>query len=703
MSNLLEIDGLKTGFDTERGPICAVDGVSFELQKGKTLGVVGESGCGKTVTAMSIVDLLPKPSGKVLGGRISLNGKELTGADQEVMQRVRGNEIGVIFQEPMAALNPVQRIGKQITEALILHKNMDKGTALREAVQLLEAVGIPSPERRIIEYPHQLSGGMRQRVMIAIALCCEPDLLIADEPTTALDVTVQAQILNLISKMQDNIGMAVMLITHDLGVIAEQCDEVIVMYAGRIVERAPVLELFSNPLHAYTKGLLASILRLESERKTVLPTIPGQVAPIHEFVEGCRFCQRMDRSEELVQDRPSYLEISPGHFVEQCPECTKEDSNIWNGRSNKVGQIIKLRRSEPFTVWVREIKMKAPHKQVLTLLTRRQKILNRMRVSLLQVEELKMHFPVRGGIFSRQTGAVKAVDGVSISINAGETLGLVGESGCGKSTLGKSIVRLLRPNSGKIIFKGQDITTMSQGFLRKKRQDFQMVFQDPAESLDARMSVGQLVSEPMIIQKMGKRHERNERVFELLDRVGLPRTAADKFPFEFSGGQRQRIGIARALAVNPDLLVLDEPVSALDVSVQSQVLNLLMELQRDLGLSYLFIAHDLAVVKHVSDRIAVMYLGKIVEMTDAEKIYRDPRHAYTKALIEAIPVTDPSRMREHEPLEGEVPSPINPPEGCAFGHRVNAPNYEQSKGKDIKLEEIESGHWVSNCPCCVDR
>ena len=703
MSNLLKIDGLETGFDTERGPIRAVDGISFELQKGKTLGVVGESGCGKTVTAMSIVDLLPKPSGKVLGGSISLNGKELTGVDQKVMQRVRGNEIGVIFQEPMAALNPVQRIGKQITEALVLHKNMDKGTALREAVQLLEAVGIPSPERRVIEYPHQLSGGMRQRVMIAIALCCEPDLLIADEPTTALDVTVQAQILNLISKMQDNIGMAVMLITHDLGVIAEQCDEVIVMYAGRIVERAPVRELFSNPLHAYTKGLLASIPRLESERKTVLPTIPGQVASIHEFVEGCRFCQRMQRSGELVQERPPYLEINPGHFVEQCPECTKEDSNIWKGPSKSVDQIIKLRRSEPFTVWVREIKAKASHKQIVTLLADRQKKLKRIKVPLLRVEELKMHFPVRGGIFSRQTGAVKAVDGVSISINAGETLGLVGESGCGKSTLGKSIVRLLRPNSGKITFKGEDITSMAQWSLRKRRQDFQMVFQDPAESLDARMSVGQLVSEPMIIQKMGNRNERNERVFELLDRVGLPRAAADKFPFEFSGGQRQRIGIARSLAVNPDLLVLDEPVSALDVSVQSQVLNLLMELQRDLGLSYLFIAHDLAVVKHVSDRIAVMYLGKIVEMTDAEKIYRGPRHAYTKALIEAIPVTDPSRMREHEPLEGEVPSPMNPPEGCAFGHRINAPNYEQSKGKDIKLEEIESGHWVSNCPCCVDR
>ena len=327
MSNLLQIEGLETGFETERGLIRAVDGVSFELQKGKTVGVVGESGCGKTVTAMSIVDLLPKPSGKVLGGRISLNGRELTGADQEVMQHVRGNEIGVIFQEPMAALNPVQRIGKQITEALILHKRIGKVAALKEAVKLLESVGIPSPERRVIEYPHQLSGGMRQRVMIAIALCCEPDLLIADEPTTALDVTVQAQILNLISKMQENIGMAVMLITHDLGVIAEQCDEVIVMYAGRIVERAPVLELFSNPLHAYTKGLLASIPRLDSERKTVLPTIPGQVAPIHEFVVGCRFCQRMKRSGKSIQERPDYLEIKPGHFVEQCPECTEEKND----------------------------------------------------------------------------------------------------------------------------------------------------------------------------------------------------------------------------------------------------------------------------------------------------------------------------------------------------------------------------------------
>jgi len=380
-----------------------------------------------------------------------------------------------------------------------------------------------------------------------------------------------------------------------------------------------------------------------------------------------------------------------------------EESNMRNEGSEGAGQVIKLRRSEPFTVWVREIKINASRKKILSQLASRQKESDQMSVPLLRVEELKMHFPVRGGILSRQAGSVKAVDGVSISINEGETLGLVGESGCGKSTLGKSIVRLLKPNSGKIIFKGHNITNMSQRSLRQKRQDFQMVFQDPAESLDARMSVGQLVSEPLVIQRIGNRHERNERVFELLDRVGLPRTAADKFPFEFSGGQRQRIGIARALAVNPDLLVLDEPVSALDVSVQSQVLNLLMELQRDLGLSYLFIAHDLAVVKHVSDRIAVMYLGKIVEMTDAEKIYRDPRHAYTKALIEAIPVTDPSKMRDREPLEGEVPSPMNPPEGCAFGHRINAPNYEQSKGKDIKLEEIESGHWVSNCPCCVDR
>ena len=320
MDKLLEVTDLKTGFDTERGLIRAVDGVTFEIDKGKTIGVVGESGCGKTVTAMSIVDLLPKPSGQILGGNIRLNGKELVGIESDKMHQIRGNEIGVIFQEPMAALNPVQRIGKQIMEALILHKGMNKREALQKAVELVEAVGIPSPERRVVEYPHQLSGGMRQRVMIAIALSCEPDLLIADEPTTALDVTVQAQILNLISKMQDSLGMAVMLITHDLGVIAEQCDEVIVMYAGRIVERAPVKELFSNPLHAYTKGLLASMPRLDSVRKSELPTIPGQVAPIHEFVVGCRFCQRMGKAEN-IDKRPDYTEINSGHFVENCPEC----------------------------------------------------------------------------------------------------------------------------------------------------------------------------------------------------------------------------------------------------------------------------------------------------------------------------------------------------------------------------------------------
>lgn len=320
MDKLLEVTDLKTGFDTERGLIRAVDGVTFEIDKGKTTGVVGESGCGKTVTAMSIVDLLPKPSGQILGGNIRLNGMELVGIESDKMHQIRGNEIGVIFQEPMAALNPVQRIGKQIMEALILHKGMNKREALQKAVELVEAVGIPSPERRVVEYPHQLSGGMRQRVMIAIALSCEPDLLIADEPTTALDVTVQAQILNLISKMQDSLGMAVMLITHDLGVIAEQCDEVIVMYAGRIVERAPVKELFSNPLHAYTKGLLASMPRLDSVRKSELPTIPGQVAPIHEFVVGCRFCQRMGKAEN-IDKRPEYTEINSGHFVENCPEC----------------------------------------------------------------------------------------------------------------------------------------------------------------------------------------------------------------------------------------------------------------------------------------------------------------------------------------------------------------------------------------------
>ncbi|MDE0576139.1 MAG: ABC transporter ATP-binding protein [Opitutales bacterium] len=322
MSKLLEIEGLESGFDTEGGLVRAVDGVSFELEKGRTLGIVGESGCGKTVSAMSIVDLLPKPAGRVLGGRISFKGQELRDADPEVMYKTRGNEIGVIFQEPMTALNPVQRVGKQITEALLLHKDVSKREALQHAVELLDAVGIPSPERRISDHPHELSGGMRQRVMIAIALCCDPDLLIADEPTTALDVTVQAQILDLMSKMQKERGMATLLITHDLGVIAEQCDEVVVMYAGRIVERAPVKELFAKPKHAYTKGLLASIPRLTNERKTELQTIPGQVASIQEFVSGCRFCQRMERGGDTLNTRPRYEEVEPGRYIETCPACT---------------------------------------------------------------------------------------------------------------------------------------------------------------------------------------------------------------------------------------------------------------------------------------------------------------------------------------------------------------------------------------------
>ncbi len=322
VSKLLEIEGLESGFDTEGGLVRAVDGVSFELEKGRTLGIVGESGCGKTVSAMSIVDLLPKPAGRVLGGRISFKGQELRDADPEVMYKTRGNEIGVIFQEPMTALNPVQRVGKQITEALLLHKDVSKREALQHAVELLDAVGIPSPERRISDHPHELSGGMRQRVMIAIALCCDPDLLIADEPTTALDVTVQAQILDLMSKMQKERGMATLLITHDLGVIAEQCDEVVVMYAGRIVERAPVKELFAKPKHAYTKGLLASIPRLTNERKTELRTIPGQVASIQEFVSGCRFCQRMERGGDTLNTRPRYEEVEPGRFLETCPACT---------------------------------------------------------------------------------------------------------------------------------------------------------------------------------------------------------------------------------------------------------------------------------------------------------------------------------------------------------------------------------------------
>ena len=680
MASLLRVENLITAFDTDAGQLVAVDGVSFSVERGKTLGIVGESGCGKSVSAFSITRLLPQPHGKILGGRVLFEGHDLVTLPDDELRRVRGKQIGVIFQEPMTALNPVQRIGKQLTEAILLHDKISAKAARERVIEMLKRVRIPAPETRIDEYPHQLSGGMRQRVMIAMALINSPKLLIADEPTTALDVTVQAQILELISDLQKEMGMAVVLITHDLGVIAETCDEVAVMYAGRIVERAEVHELFANPRHAYTRGLLESIPRLDSTPKTRLKVIAGNVPSIADFKPGCRFAERSGKEHSLEQlnTRPSFIEVSPNHWVEACPVCTGHEKSNGSGAGG-------IQTTN------------APHESAGRTASQ-----TTLELAQISVQNLKQYFPVRGGVLMRSVASCKAVDGLSLEVKNGETLGLVGESGCGKTTLGKSIVRLLNPTAGSIIFDGQDITHASIGALRPMRRHVQMIFQDPAESLNPRHTVRDILEEPFIVQKMGTREERKKWVAELLDKVGLSTSSADRFPFEFSGGQRQRIGIARAIALKPKLIVCDEPVSALDVSVQSQVLNLMLDLQREMGLSYLFIAHGLSVVKHMSDRVAVMYLGKIVELASAEELYRNPLHAYTKALLDAIPVPDPSKRRLRKLLSGDVPSPINPPEGCAFGHRMSHPRWKDSVGIDLKLEEISPGHWVQKCPCCVE-
>ncbi|GBC62640.1 dipeptide ABC transporter ATP-binding protein [Desulfonema ishimotonii] len=638
---ILQVRHLITAFDTEAGIIRAVDDVSFSVSKGETLGIVGESGCGKSVTALSVMRLLPRPMGHIDAGEILLGATDLTRLTPDRMSRIRGNRISMIFQEPMTALNPVHRIGKQISEVFRLHFPETGETEIYEnALQMLRKVGIPEPEQRMREYPHQLSGGMRQRVMIAMSLACKPDILIADEPTTALDVTIQAQILDLIRALQQETGMAVIFITHDLGVIAEICDSVLVMYAGRVAETAPVRELFSDPKHPYTRGLLTSVPRLENRRKSRLRIIPGVVPSLYELPDGCRFQNRCPHAQPICGTQPPMNPVSGNHLAAchlsaQLPPVRKQHTE---------GAIQKPAAGKKYPA-----ASQADY--------------------CLEADQLKMHFPVRGGILLRQIGTVYAVDGISFKIRTGETLGLVGESGCGKTTAGRSLIRLCQPTGGRVKFEGRDILGLGRRALRELRRDVQMIFQDPFESLNPRHTIGDILEEPFIIHGISTTGERRSKVAALLDRVGLPRNALPRFPHEFSGGQRQRIGIARAIALNPRVIICDEPVSALDVSIQSQIINLLLELQQEMGLTCLFISHDLTVVRHISDHIAVMYLGKIVEHTDADTIHTMPLHPYTRALLSAIPVPDPDAARNAHLLSGDVPSPIHPPAGCRFHTR----------------------------------
>ncbi len=611
---LIEVEDLRIHFPLEDRTVKAVDGVSWHIDKGETLAVVGESGSGKSVTAMGLMRLTDNaggkiPSGKVLFRKPDGNVIDIVKQTPEQMRAIRGNDISMIFQEPMTSLNPVFTVGFQIAEAIMLHQGKTEEQALGQALEMLKLVRIPEPEKQLTQYPHQLSGGMRQRVMIAMALSCRPSLLIADEPTTALDVTIQAQILDLIKMLQNEIGMSVMFITHDMGVVAEVADRVVVMLRGKKVEEGPAEQIFHQPQHPYTKALLAAVPRLGSMKAHKLPMKFANVDISRN--EGDEVIEIEDVPEEALEIR----------------DTVRRDAS-----------------------------------------------------PLLSVRGLTTRFDIRAGLFGRATGRIHAVEGVSFDLLPGETLAMVGESGCGKSTTGRSIIRLVEPTRGSIKFEGKEVVGLSSGEMRPLRRDMQMIFQDPFASLNPRMTAGSAIAEPMIVHGLARGREAEDRVIELLRRVGLDEEHASRYPHEFSGGQRQRLCIARALGLNPKLIIADEAVSALDVSIQAQVVNLMMDLQEEFGLSYLFISHDMAVVERISHRVAVMYLGEIVEIGPRQAVFESPQHPYTRKLMAAVPVADPlKRKTELRLMTDEIPSPLKP-----MGYEPPAREYL----------EVSPGHFV---------
>jgi peptide/nickel transport system ATP-binding protein len=669
---VLEIRNLSTHITLSDSVVQAVGNVDLRVAAGETLGIVGESGCGKSMTGLSIMGLLP-PGGSIVGGSITLAGRELVGLGGEQMRHIRGNEIGMIFQDPLTSLDPTKTIGYQVAEPVRLHRRASKAEALDRAVEVLSLVGLPRPKERLADYPHQLSGGLRQRVMIAMALACEPRLLIADEPTTALDVTIQAQILDLLRDLKDRLGMAMLLITHDMGVIAGHADRVNVMYAGRVVETAGAGELFSGMRHPYTQALLASIPRLTQDTTKALHAIPGLPPDLAHPPAGCRFAARCPRATDQCRvDEPPLTGPVSDHLF-----------SCWHPVDGPLRLTVQVtERAAPATADGRPVPPASDGDAA----------------PLLELRNLVKEYPVTSGaILQRKVAAVHAVSDVSFSVPAGTTFGLVGESGCGKTTIGKMIVALERPNSGSVTLSGMDVSRLRGGELRRRRRDLQLMFQDPHASLDPRMRVGTIIGEPLAVQQTGSRKARRDRVFELLGEVGLPRNAVERYPHEFSGGQRQRIGLARVLTLNPRLIVADEPVSALDVSIRAQVLNLMKRLQAAHGLTYVVISHDLAVVKYMADQIGVMYLGKLVELGSGEDIYSRAAHPYTAGLIATIPAPEPAaeRAKADAGVKGELPSPVNPPSGCRF--RTRCPfAQEVCAAEEPELRSFGPGH-VAAC------
>jgi len=642
---LLQIEDLHTNIQLKDGVVHAVDGVTLHVDEGETLGVVGESGCGKTMTALSIMNLLPV-GGHITGGSVKLGDKTISTLDAAAMRSIRGNEIGMIFQDPLSSLNPTHTVGKQIAEAVLLHRDVSKHDAYERAIEVLDMVGLPRARERVGEYPHQFSGGMRQRVMIAMALACEPKLLIADEPTTALDVTIQKQILELIDDLRHRLGMAVILVTHDLGVIAGRADRVAVMYAGRVVETTDTAALFENPRHPYTEALFHALPEKSAETRERLYSIPGAPPDLVTPPPGCRFAPRCRYATDRCRaEDPALAGETTAHTYACFFPVGAHEKTV-------AGQLVVVEPAPADDAVPADVPVAGD--------------------VVLSAKDLVKDFPVtRGALLRRKVGTVSAVAGVSFDIRKGETLGLVGESGCGKTTIGRMLVGLEKPTSGAVSFAGKDLARSSGRQYRRERRDIQYMFQDSYASLDPRMRAGSILREPLIVQHMGSRREQQAKVREMLGKVGLPAAWTERFPHEFSGGQRQRLGFARALMLNPQLIVADEPVSALDVSIQAQVLNMMRDLQRELGLTYLFISHDLSVVRYLSNHIGVMYLGKLVEIGTADEVYLRPAHPYTKGLIESAPTADPAaeRAKVNEGITGELPSALHPPTGCRFRTR----------------------------------
>jgi len=641
MRTLLRIDDLKVWFDTPEGVMRAVDGVSLDVAAGETVALLGESGSGKSITALALLHLVPQPAGRIVSGRVLLEDRDLLRLPEREMRRVRGKRIAMIFQEPQTSLNPVLTLEQQIGE--VLPRSWSHHARRERVSYWLDAVGIADPGRRLDDYPHQLSGGMKQRAMIAMALAAEPELLIADEPTTALDVTIQAQVLDLLKALQRRTGMAMLFITHDLGVVHEVADRVAVMYAGHIVESAERSAFFSEPRHPYTRKLFRAVPS-RSKRGGALEVITGAVPSLAQEFPGCRFVDRCERAWELCRTTAPAWQVDAGHGV-RCHLYTAAAAGASPSPAAVTGGMADSREDD-----------------------------HSVSRPLLQVNSLVVHFPIHRGVLRRVVGQVRAVDGVSFAIGAGRTLALVGESGCGKTTVGKAILQLIALTAGEVVFDGARLDRLAPATLRPFRRRLQVIFQDSFASLDPRMLASAILDEGMRAQRIGGTDPdaRRRRAQELLQHVGLGVEALNRYPHEFSGGQRQRLCIARALSVEPQLVICDEPTSALDVSVQAQILNLLKRLQQEFSLSYLFITHNLAVVEYLAHEVAVMYLGRIVETGPVNDVLDSPQHPYTQALLAAVPVFTDGGQGATRPvirLQGDVPSPANPPSGCHYHPR----------------------------------